>query len=80
MSDVEIYMVISTGDGATVERLSKDKVIARLNEGYWGDRKIFMAEDFRLGFIDLMEKRGLFIIKGDLVAPKPVEVVKKYDI
>jgi hypothetical protein len=76
----EIYTVVSTGEGAYIERMTKGELIERLNEGCWGDEKVHSTEDFGEGAIDLMATRGVFIIKGDVVVPKPIAVVKEYDI
>lgn len=85
MSD--IYIVVSVGDGASIERLTKEKLMERLNERWWGDARVLDVETFERmfgragsGAIDLMETTGLFIIKGDLVVPKPKKVVETWEL
>lgn len=78
MSD--IYTVISVGDGASIERLTRAKLTERLNEKWWGDKRILDYRAFDNGAIDLMATEGLFIIKGDCIMPKPKKVIETWEL
>jgi len=86
-TDPSIYIVVSVGDGASIERLTRAQLMDRLNEKWWGAKRILDVDAFeRLlgrtgsGAIDLMATAGLFIIKGDLVVPKPAKVVETWSL
>ena len=82
-TDPQIYIVISVGDGASIERLTRAVLLSRLNEDYYGSKeRIFTEEDFKKerGPVDLLMRRGLYIIKGDVIAPTPKEVVKEWSL
>lgn len=80
----DIYTVVATGDGASIELLTRTELLKRLDEGFWGRKKIFSNSDFVFSggrsVIDLNEKAGLFIIKGNIVKPQPKEVVEKWTL
>lgn len=74
------FIVYSTQDTmlAIDGPLSKKEVSYRLDEEHYGDLKIYNDVD------DLAEcgkgcGKGLVIIEGKVVVPKPVEVVKRYE-
>ncbi len=83
-SEPEVYIVVSVGDGASIERLSRATLLNRLNEGFYGAKHIWSAKDieskFRDNRLDLMASSGLFIIKGDLIVPKAKTVVETWEL
>lgn len=81
----DFFTVIATGDGsASIEIMTRTELLKRLDEGYWGRRKIFSASDFVYSggrrVIDLLAAAGLFIVKGPVVKPQPKEVVEKWTL
>lgn len=76
------YFVISTScDGASVEGMDKATLLKRLGEGYWGrDCPRPQHPVHKNGSVDLTAEEGFTIIKGEVVTPVAVEVVKKFDI
>lgn len=78
MSD--IYIVISVGDGASIERLTRAKLEERLNEKWWGDKPVHDYRAFDNGPIDLMATHGLYIVKGDCIKPKPRKVIETWEL
>lgn len=78
----KIYTIIRTGDGASIERISKEILVQRLNINYYGSKvRIFTAGDLMAQRThDLMELEGIFIIEGDLVSPISKTVVKEWSL
>lgn len=74
------YVVIVAGESLQMHRLTASALIARLNENYWGERKVFSASDVANATVDLMAVDGLFIIAGDLVVPQPKKHVTEWTI
>jgi hypothetical protein len=72
------YFVISPGEGdPRIEPLTREELTRRLSEGYYGD----------VGFMGSLRNKNInewgdniMIIKGEVVIPRPVEVVKRYDV
>jgi hypothetical protein len=73
------YFIISTTDGkTTVEKLTKETVLKRLDpkDPYYGDKK---CSEFVESFINYCGN-NLLIIKGEIVTPIAKEVVLSIDI
>ena len=72
------FLIHCSEDGdVSVDKYEKDALLLAIKENYYGD----------IGFFDKMPDGGVMywgnrvlIIKGEIVIPKPVEVVKKYEI
>ena len=76
---MENYYVISNSEGdTTVEEMSKEKLIERLEEGYYGgvDSLISIPENNDTNYWG----NNILIIKGSIVRPKEKKVVTKYNI
>ena len=74
-----MYFIIHNSEGDTsVEMLSKEELLERLDEEYYGP----------VEFIDKITERdtnywgegALLIIKGEIAVPNPVETVTKLEI
>lgn len=74
------YFVISTGeDGTSIEAMDKEELLKRLDDkDHYGDKHIYKEKP---SCIDTMYwNDSLLIIKGEIVTPTPVEVVKKWEV
>ena len=75
----DTYYVICNGEGdTTVTEMTKTELLKAVEENYWGDR-------LYLGDIPTQRDtnywgEGILVIKGKIVTPDPVDVVRKYDI
>lgn len=75
------YFVISTGeDGASIECIDKDDLLSRLDKGYHYGKKEFLTTEVTNEGDFMYLGESLLIIKGEIVTPKPVEVVKKWEV
>jgi len=74
------YFIINVGDGAMLERLSKDELEQRLDDNYYGEDIEYLEREtgYKQGIDrwDLMANRGLLIIKGELVEPIEKPIIK----
>ena len=77
----QMYMVISNGEGDTSVRVfTEEELKHALAVNYWGD----------VGFVDINDLKDdpdtnywcdkILIIKGEIVLPKPIEVVTAYQL
>jgi len=74
------YFVIHNGDGdTTVNSFTKEELEKRLAEKHWGDDIQFLDDMPIQSDTNYWETKFL-IIKGDIVVPKPIEVVKLYEV
>jgi hypothetical protein len=78
------YFVIHNSEGETcINQLSKEQLLKRIKPevgekgGHYGE----------VGFLPKIEESdtnywgdNILIIKGDIIVPKPIEVVKEYEI
>lgn len=76
---MEKYFVINNSDGDTnIQSMSKDKLLERINENYWGD----------VEFFDELPKEsdtnywggGVLIIKGSVVSPQAKTKITEFSI
>jgi hypothetical protein len=75
---MERYFIISNSDGDTiVDVVTKDVLLKRLDENYYGDREI-------LSYVPEYDTNywgdSILIIKGDVVTPTPITTITKFDI
>lgn len=75
----EKYFVINNSEGDTrVEELTEEVLKERLADGYYGRQIGFIN---RIGNPDTNYwGENIMIIKGTLVSPVPIEVVKEYKL
>lgn len=73
------YFIITTNEDGDVyfEKLSKDQVLAVLKEE--PDPSFSPDEDFDR-FVNLTDSPKRILIKGEIIVPEPVEVVKEWKI
>lgn len=77
---MEKYFVISNGDGDTyISMISKEELLIRLNENYWGEDVVFFDEMPSQRDTNYWGEKVL-IIKGEVAVPKAKEVITSYDI
>lgn len=76
---MKTYLVIvSSEDGPSMCYITKDKLIERLNENYWGnDIKWFSNPE--LFDLELMCNQGI-IMEGKPIVPKPKKVIETYEL
>lgn len=77
---MDFFVIHTNEDGeASVERLTEELLVQRLNEEYWGDNKFLPALN-RGESLDLLEKSGFVIIRGVQVIPTPKSIVKEWGV
>lgn len=79
----EMYYVISPGEGdVRVIQLSKEELVEKLTEKYWGNSTFVNVDDsgFLESDLNYWNHGSLLIIKGKIVIPEPVKVVETYGI
>lgn len=83
------YYVIQAGEGGVgVEELTKEELLKHLNDEdpYWGSDAEFSDSlpQERYGresrSWDMRSTRGVVIVKGEIVVPKPKQVVTEFEI
>ena len=79
---MENYFVINNSDGDTfVEDVSKEELIARLNDGdYYGGKDGVQFLDVILEEDTNYWRNKILIIKGEIVVPKAEKVVERYKL
>ncbi len=75
---MEQYFILnSSEDGISINGpLTKEQVLDRLDENYYGE--VNFLNDIPNDFID--SGSGMVIIKGQIVLPKPKQVVQSYEV
>lgn len=72
------FIIYISEDGdLSIDKLDKAILLERINEGYWGSIKF--NDSFPGKDPNHWDKPAL-IIKGNIVVPKPVTLVEKYEI
>lgn len=79
MTNPNVVIVISgTRDGDKyIYRMTKHELLSKLKERHWGEDVKF-ADAGTVPELDGFV--GLIVIKGDVVAPRPIDVVKEWDL
>ena len=81
------YFIVTSNEGGTkVVQIAFDELLERITpnkdgETYYGDKPEFLSEvpEFEGGYWQA-GNQALLIIKGEIVVPKPVDVIKKYTL
>jgi len=74
----EMYFVINNSDGDTyVQMLTKEELVKRLNEEYYGSDPIFL-DKIPSNMDTNYWGEGILIIKGAVTVPQPVQIVTEY--
>ena len=81
MSNNIVIVIHQSEDGPSIERMTKDALLKRLKEGYWGlgnHGPTFCP----VGSVPDFDRGGnvLTIIEGDVIVPKVVKVVEEYEL
>lgn len=71
-------LIRNTEDGVRVDFLSKEDLEQRLNEGYYGRTKI--ATKLPDTIDEYFADDTIVILKAELVTPRAVSVVTKYEV
>lgn len=75
-----IYAVIHSGEGdVTVKFLVESELLKHLNENYWGQDRVFTSKDL-VGGLNLTERSGLLILRGEVVIPTPEKIVERWKL
>jgi hypothetical protein len=75
---MERYFVIINSDGdTTVDVVTKDVLLERLDENYYGNREFLSS--IPKGDTNYWGD-SILIIKGDVVTPTPITTITKFDI
>lgn len=76
MVDKNIYYTICRNeDGISVENITAEELLSRLNSDFYGEKINFLDENS-----DFSYEEGLMIIRGECVKPKPIKVVKEWEL
>lgn len=83
-----MYFLIRCGDdGTVVEELSEETLLERITpdkdgEGYYGDELTFLSKIpyNDKGYWNTEAENSAVVIKGEIIVPKPINVVKKYKL
>jgi hypothetical protein len=79
----EMYYVISPNEGdVRITQLSKEELIEKLDCNYWGDSTFVNVDDsgYLESDLNYWNHNDILIIKGKVVIPEPIQVVKTYEI
>lgn len=76
------FAIYTSEDGdVTISEFTKEELERNLNEKAWGeDIQMLAKTGGKLKGLDLRNLAGLLIIKGEIILPKPQEVVTKYGV
>lgn len=78
----EFFIIKSTADGTTFDGpLTRETLEKRLAENYYGPNKRFAAKNPGTdGFCFRLDDDELLVIRGNIVQPKPSEVVTRWQV
>jgi len=71
-------VIIAYEDGPSITYLTKDELVERLNEDYWGSEINWVSDPRELS-LECMHREGV-IIKGPPIVPKAVQTVTAYEV
>lgn len=78
MDKPQVILIQCSEDGdKSISFVREETFLNDLNNGHYGERPIFAKPGEK---IDLDCFSGIIVIKGEVVSPKPVNVVKKYEL
>lgn len=77
----DYFVITATEDGDVfVAKMTKAELEKQYNEEWWGNLQNDLILINKNRGIDLREKSGLVIIKGEQVVPKAVKSVTRYEV
>ena len=85
-TSMETYFVLnSSGGGIYIEQVSKREIEARLNDRYYGEDAIILERIPQMdgGHFEVPgsgDRSKVLIIKGQIVTPKPVKIVTRFEL
>ncbi len=85
MENDTYFVITSSEDGINIETLSKHEIEKRVTEHYYGAHALLLDKLPRIadGYFSIPEKGDrtpVLIIRGEIVVPKPVERVTRYEL
>lgn len=88
MTDKHSYFIVrSTGDGTSISCLSEQELLDRITpdedgETYYGGELTFLGDipSSSKGYWDDTPDNAVLIIRGEIIKPVPVDVVRKFEL
>ena len=78
MDKPQVIVINCSEDGdKSIDIIREETFLEQLNSGYYGERPVFAKPGEKL---DMDYFTGIIVIRGQIVSPKPVDVVKKYEL
>lgn len=78
MDKPQVIVIHCSEDGdKSISVIREEDFLKDLNAGYYGDKPVFAKPDEK---IEMDYFVGMIVIKGNVIQPKPVDVVKKYEL
>jgi hypothetical protein len=78
MSNEQYFVVFGHEDGVSINSVDKEEFLEDLKKGEYGrDPEIYSSFP---PYVEMECFIGLIIIKGNVVVPKPKQVVQEYEI
>ena len=78
MDKLKVVVIRCSEDGdKSIDVIREETFLEQLNKGYYGEKPVFAKPGEK---IEMDYFVGMIVIKGEIVSPKPVDVVKKYEL
>jgi hypothetical protein len=83
------FVITGDEDGLRIRMMTKEKLEKDLADDYYGETVNFLtakdlprdfSNDVRIRIDDWPDENAMLIISGDIITPKPVEVVTRYEL
>jgi hypothetical protein len=80
MSNEQYFVIFGHEDGVSINSVDKEEFLVNLKNGEYGiDPEIYSVFP-PYSYFEIKCFRGLIVIKGNVVVPKPKQVVTEYEI
>jgi hypothetical protein len=77
----ETYFLIHNSEGdTTITEINKEEFLKDIEDGSYGSDAVFLDEIPENNDTNYWGENTYLVIKGNIVTPKPVEVVTKFEI
>ena len=78
MDKPQVILIHCSEDGdKSIGFVREETFLKDLNDGHYGDKPVFAKPGEK---IEMDYFVGIILIKGEVIQPKPVDVVKKYEL